>query len=83
MCDKTRPVGAVVTYEDYCAAVGVSVRDARRASLIGALYAMLGGKVDNAPTPGSSDGPTSEYPSADTEPSAPTPDDTANNGQPF
>lgn len=37
----TRPVGSVVSYEQYCAAVGVDVSQARRASLLSALYELV------------------------------------------
>jgi hypothetical protein len=42
-CAQTTPVGACSTWEDYCYAIGVDPQGARKASVVGALWAMCGG----------------------------------------
>lgn len=77
MCDTTRPVGAVLSWESYCAEVGVDPHAARRATLTAALWALVGGSREMCDTL------RTDAQRCDSEPSAPTPDDTADNGQPF
>lgn len=75
MCDTTRPVGATLTWEQYCSRVGVDPHAARAASTTSALALALR-RLDAALRP-------PRCPTLDTEPGAPTPDDTTGNGQPF
>lgn len=41
MCDTTRPVGATLTWEQYCYQMGVDPHQARGASVTSALCALL------------------------------------------
>lgn len=41
--ETTRPVGAVLSWEGYCAALGIDAAAARRATLTAALFALVGG----------------------------------------
>lgn len=41
MSDTTRPVGACLSFEAYCEALGVDASDTRQASLVRALHAGL------------------------------------------
>jgi hypothetical protein len=43
-CTDTTPVGADLTWEQYCAAVGVDLQGAREATVVRALWSMCGGK---------------------------------------
>jgi hypothetical protein len=66
MRDTTRPVGANLTWEQYCSRVGVDPHAARAASLTSALALALR-RLDAALLP-------PRVPSFDTEPGEPTPD---------
>lgn len=77
MCDTTRPVGAVLSWESYCAEVGVDPHAARRATLTAALWALVGGSREMCDTP------RLEAQRCDSEPGEPTPPHSDENGPPF